>query len=127
MKNLIKFIAVFFLFITFGCSSAYKSIRATEVAPIEIAPLKRNEYVIMNEVEGNGQKSSIFGLLLNMDAVVSLAQRDASFQAVSKVEGADMLIAPRYEIETFNFLGIYKQAKVKVKAKAIRIKASNEN
>ena len=96
-----------------SCSTAYKSIGITSVADVKLEPLKPTEYVILDEVEGVGKKGGFlggFGFALN--GLTEKAKRDAAYQAVSKVEGADMLLAPRYEIETFIFPIFYGQALV---------------
>ncbi len=120
-------IMLLFMFCSFGCTTAYKSIGVASVADIKLEPLKPADYIILEEVEGVGSKGSFLGGFgFALDGVTEKAQRDAAYQAVSRVEGADMLLAPRYEIETFLFPIFFGKAKVKVKAKAIRILTSDE-
>ena len=110
-----------------GCSTAYKSIGVASVADVKLEPLSPGEYIILEEVEGLGRKGAFlggFGFALNR--ITEKAKREAAYQAVSRVEGADMILAPRYEIETFIFPLFYGMARVKVKAKAIRILTSEE-
>ncbi len=122
-----------FMLLTIGflasCSTAYKSINSGAVANVSLEPLKPDRYIILEEVEGEGKAAGLgaggggfFGGMSRVDK----AKRNAEYQAISKVEGADMLLAPRFEIETFSFLFIFSSAKVKVKAKAVRVKATSE-
>lgn len=108
-----------------SCSSAYKSINSGKVADIELQPLTPDRYIILGEVEGYGTAAGLGGAIA-LNGRVEKAKRNAEFQAISKIEGADMLLAPRYEIETFAFPLFFSSAKVKVKAKAVRIKATDE-
>jgi len=130
MKKTVSLILVFAVIasVLSSCSSAYKSIDTGTVANIELEPLKPERYVILEEVEGFGTAAGLgsgAGLLSGVPRL-DKAKRNAEYQAISKVEGADMLLAPRYEIESFNFLFFFSSVKVKVKAKAIRIKATSE-
>jgi hypothetical protein len=126
MKKLLYVFAVLLLAGTlFSCSSAYKSINSGRVADIELQPLAPDRYIILGEVEGYGTASGLGGGIA-LRGRIEKAKRNAEFQAISKVEGADMLLAARYEIETFVFPLFFSSAKVKVKAKAVRIKATDE-
>jgi hypothetical protein len=113
-----------------SCSSAYKSINTGGVANIELERIKPDRYVILDEVEGYGTAAGLGSgssiLAQGVNARLEKAKRNAEYQAISKVEGADMLLAPRYEIESFSIPMLFSSYKVKVKAKAVRIKSTNE-
>lgn len=112
-----------------SCSSAWKTINVGRVGNVELEPIKPDRYVILEEVEGYSKASGLgpaMSLMTGINKRVSKATSNADFQAISKVEGADMLLSPRYEIQTTSFLFLFSSANVKVKAKAVRIKATNE-
>jgi len=129
MKNkAILIIIVTVAIFSTSCVSVRKTIATGNIGAILIEPLKVSQYDILKEVEGYGKATQflIFGAFSkfsNERGVVGKAMGKATYDAVSKVEGADMIIAPKYEIESTNFL-IFKQATVKVKAKALEIKST---
>lgn len=127
-RNVILLTIVAVVFLTSSCTSVRKSISTGYVDNLKIEPLKESQYDILKEVEGYGNASQFlfFGAwskFSNERGVVGKALAKATYDAISKIEGADMLIAPKYEIENTNFL-IFKTAKVKVKAKALQIKTT---
>lgn len=127
----ISFLVVLILALgVMSCTSVRKTMSSLGVQNMKIEPLTPAQYEILGEVEGYGEASRflIFGATFNkysdIPGVEGKAAGQATYDAISKLEGADMLIAPRYEMETFSVLGIYKTARVKVKAKAISIKST---
>ena len=124
-KNLIlPLIAIALL--AFSCTSVRKTMSMVGVQDIKIEPLKSDQYEILGEVEGYGEAARflIFGATYNkygdIPGVEGKAAGKAMYNAISMHEGADVLLAPKYDIEIFDAL-IFKKAKVKVKAKAVRI------
>ena len=136
MKNVIKslFVAVVAAVALSSCTTLDRSIQTVPVAAVEIEPLKRSEYVLMDEVEGFGTSSKF--LSINIAAIASgdesatttgIAKSKARYDALSKLEGADALVAPKMEVEVFRLGFLYEKATVKIRAKAIRIKTSSES
>ena len=87
---------------------------------VKLDPLPRADYMILQDAEGTGSASAF---LFGIGNCINAAKENAMFEAISKIMGADMLIAPRYEIHSIGFLGIYKSVKVTVKAKAVQLKS----
>jgi len=130
MKLIFSFVTILVIIMS-SCTTLNRSIQTVPVQSVSIEPLNRDEYVIMDEVEGYGFASSIFifdiGSGFSGNDYVSRAKAKALYDAISKIEGADAIIAPRIEVEIFKVPLFYREATVKVKAKAIRIKISGEN
>jgi hypothetical protein len=111
-----------------SCTSVRKTISTGYFQDLKIEPLKESQYDVIHEVEGYGEATQFlfFGAFSKFSkerGVVGKALGKATYDAISKVEGADMLIAPKYEVEYSNFL-IIKTATVRVKSKAIQIKTT---
>lgn len=112
--------------LAFSCTSVRKSMSMVGVQDVKIEPLGPDQYEILGEVEGYGEAARflIFGATFNkysdIPGVEGKAAGKAMYNAISMHEGADVLLAPKYETEVFDAL-IFKKAKVKVKAKAVRI------
>lgn len=128
-KIFYAFFAVSLLLIA-SCTSINRTISTVGVHEIFIEPLTPSQYEILGEVDGYGEASrflifgSTFQKYSNLPGVEGKAAGKATYNAISKLEGADMLIAPRFEVETYSFIGLYKKSRVKVKAKAIQIKST---
>ena len=96
------------------------------VQNVELQPLGPDQYEILGEVEGYGEATRflIFGATMNkfsdIPGVEGKAAGKAMYNAISMHEGADVLLAPKWDTEVFDAL-IFKKAKVKVKAKAVKI------
>ncbi len=124
-KNLILSLVAIAL-LAFSCTSVRKSMSTVGVQDLKIEPLGPSQYEILGEVEGYGEAARflIFGATFNkfsdIPGVEGKAAGKAMYNAISMHEGADVLLAPKYETEVFDAL-IFKKAKVKVKAKAVRI------
>ena len=124
----VLFIVVVCAVILSSCTSVRKTISTAYFADLKIEPLKEHQYEVIREVKGYGDATQFlmfgaFSKFSNETGVVGKALGKATYDAISKVEGADMLIAPKYEVEYTNFL-IIKTATVRVKAKAIQIKTT---
>jgi hypothetical protein len=106
-----------------SCSSTSRTIQAAPIAAVEIAPLQPGQYEILAEVTGTGKAGGIGG----QKQILAKAEQQAIFDAVSKVQGADALIAPRYERTTSWgwFILPFASANVSVTGKAIRIKPTS--
>lgn len=127
-RNGVFLIIVAITILASSCTSVRKTISTGYIDNVMIEPLNETQYFVLNEVEGFGEASQFlffgaFSKFSNETGVVGKALGKATYDAISKVEGADMLLAPKYEIENTNFL-IFKTATVKVKAKAIEIKTT---
>jgi hypothetical protein len=119
-----------------GCSSLSAGIGMAGTPKIAIEGLKRNEYQILGEVEGNATaRSAFFGIVkwgpnegVGNDlpgafaTVKERAYAAAAYDAISKVPDADSLLEPRWNAKTWSVPGLYAGATVTVKAKAIRVK-----
>ena len=129
MKNKsVLFIIVLAAIVLASCVSVRKTVSTGGIGSILVEPLKVNQYDILKEVEGYGTATQflIFGAFSKFGTekgVVGKAIAKATYDAISKVEGADMIIAPKYEIESVNYL-LFQKATVKVKAKALEIKST---
>ena len=112
--------------LAFSCTSVRKTMSMVGVQNVELQPLGPDQYEILGEVEGYGEAARflIFGATINkfsdIPGVEGKAAGKAMYNAISMHEGADVLLAPKYDTEVFDAL-IFKKAKVKVKAKAVRI------
>ena len=112
--------------LAFSCTSVRKTMSMVGVQNVELQPLGPDQYEILGEVEGYGEATRflIFGATMNkfsdIPGVEGKAAGKAMYNAISMHEGADVLLAPKYDTEVFDAL-IFKKAKVKVKAKAVRI------
>jgi hypothetical protein len=130
MKKTIIYLLSAFVLINFSCTSIHKTMSSVGVQDIKIQPLTPDQYEVMGQVEGYGEATRIlffganFKSYSDLPGVEGKAAGKATYNAISQLEGADILIAPRYEVEKFDFLGIYAKARVKVKAKAVQIKST---
>ena len=126
MKKILILSLVAIAIMAFSCTSVRKTMSTVGVTNVEIEPLGPDQYEFMGEVEGYGEATRflIFGATFNkfsdVPGVEGKAMGKAMYNAISMQEGADVLFAPRYDTEVFDAL-IFKKAKVKVKAKAVRI------
>ena len=111
---ILSFVAVALL--TFSCTSVRKTMSEVGVQHVELEPLKPDQYEIMGEVEGFGEAARflIFGATWNkygnIPGVEGKAAGKAMYNAISMQEGADVLLAPKYDVEVFDAL-IFKKAK----------------
>lgn len=94
---------------------------STQISNVSLNPLTREQYSILQDVEGNGNATSVlcFGL-----GSKDRAMNRAMYEAIGKIPGADMLIAPRYDIQKNSFLFFFTTYDIKVKGKAIQIKTN---
>jgi hypothetical protein len=128
MKTKSLILALFASVLLISCTSVRKTISTASTGSIKIESFDKTQYDILSEVEGYGSATQFlfFGIWNKFGAergVVGKALGKATYDAISKVEGADILIYPKYEIEHKRYPLIQK-ATVKVKAKAIQIKAT---
>jgi hypothetical protein len=100
-----------------GCTTSTRMMSSGQFAELKFAPLTKDQYTILKDVDGTGTASSF--LIFGAKDCAGRAKNAAMYEAIGKIPGADLLIAPRYEIEKYTFLFIYKRVSVKVKAKAI--------
>jgi hypothetical protein len=99
-----------------GCASSNNFISTVSLSGVAIEPLKSSEYMILGDTEGSGSSWSILFIPFG-----GSAEQEAYNNAVSKVKGADALIAPRIHQSSF-FAFFFSTQTVKITAKAIRIK-----
>jgi hypothetical protein len=110
-----------------NCSTTTKTIPGLTTETVALAPA---DYTISGDTTGK----SCGGMFLifptgktNKNGFVSTAfttnfvEAQAIFDAISKVEGANYLVNPRFEYESTNYL-IYASTCVTVKAKAVTLK-----
>jgi len=124
-----------------GCSSAVKTIPGASIEP------QKADYKILGEITGQGEATRIIGinfktlfskkgawrtvpviaggfnpmaLLGEMPSAVGDAKELAMYDAISKLDNADMMIDPKWSIEETN-LFIIDTAKATVKAKGIQL------
>jgi hypothetical protein len=111
-----------------SCVSVNKTVPVVQFYPLQIEPLNPTQYEILGDVEGVGTSTGVLFLNTGIKfgggeaGVVGIAKAKATYDALSKHEGADAIIAPRYDIQTFSFPIFFRKATVKMKGKAIRIK-----
>lgn len=118
MKKLIP-LSILFILAFSSCRTSSRIVSSTQLSKLNIEPLTKDQYTILPDVEGIGSASSF--LFFGLD-YKKRAKNSAMFNAIGKIPGADMLIAPRFEINTFSFLSIYQKATITVKSKAIQLK-----
>ena len=126
MKKTLILSLVAIALLAFSCTSVRKTMSMVGVQNVELQPLGPDQYEILGEVEGYGEATRflIFGATMNkfsdIPGVEGKAAGKAMYNAISMHEGADVLLAPKWDTEVFDAL-IFKKAKVKVKAKAVKI------
>ena len=128
MKAKSLVLALFAALLLISCTSVRKTISTASTGSIGLMPFDKTQYDVLSEVEGYGSGTQFlfFGIWNKFGSergVVAKALGKATYDAISKVEGADILIYPKYEIEHKRFL-IIQKATVKVRAKAIQIKST---
>jgi hypothetical protein len=121
MKKIIYLIVVVSMVITTSCSSTYRTMSASHISPVNLAPLTPEQYSISQDIEGVGEASSflIFGIGSQFRA-----KDRAMCDAINKIPNADMLISPRFEVSKFSIPLIYSHFTVKVKGKSIQLKTT---
>ena len=130
MKKTAVFLLLAIAFICFSCTSVRKTMSSVGIQNIKIEPLSQDQYDVLGQVEGYGEAARFlfFGSSLkrysDLPGVEGKAAGKATYNAISQLEGADILIAPRYEVEKLNVMGLFVKARVKVKAKAVQIKTT---
>ncbi len=119
MKKMIRICVVSIIAFT-ECTSSTRIMSSAEFSGIPLAPITKEQYSILQDVDGTGMATSV--LFFGSANCMKRAEDAAKYQAIGKIPGADMLIAPRYEVEQSTFLFFYKRITVKVKAKAVQLK-----
>ncbi len=107
-----KKISILLLIITIvfeGCRHEYRSMQQT-TASLTIIPSKE-QYTILGDVEGEGHAKGK-GI-----KAIDMAKENALYTAIGQLKGADLLLAPRFEITVKG-----RRVHVTVKAKAIQLK-----
>ncbi|EOQ95237.1 hypothetical protein LEP1GSC195_2645 [Leptospira wolbachii serovar Codice str. CDC] len=126
MKKSLLFLIVAVAFVA-NCSSTTKTIPGLYTENVTLAPA---DYTISGDTTGKscGGRILIFptGVTNKNGFVTSVFTADyieaqAIFDAISKVEGANYLVNPRFEFETTNYL-FASSTCVTVKAKAVTLK-----
>ncbi|MEB3196066.1 MAG: hypothetical protein VKP62_02580 [Candidatus Sericytochromatia bacterium] len=123
-----------------GCTFNYSAMREAQIGHLQLAPLTPDQYEIVGDVKGSGKATYFLFFELNnqtqyegeflpggwgfKDWFLNSAYRMAHFQAIKSAAGADALVAPRYEVQTWGAPGILTTTTVTVYAKAIRLKAT---
>lgn len=126
MKKSILFLIAAVAFVA-NCSSTSKIIPGLVTENVTLAPA---DYTISGDTTGKscGGRILIFptGITNKNGAVTTVftanyIESQAIYDAISKVEGANYLVNPRFEYESTNYL-VYASTCVTVKAKAITLK-----
>ncbi|MCW7494356.1 hypothetical protein ND861_17050 [Leptospira sp. 2 VSF19] len=126
MKKSLLFLIVAVAFVA-NCSSTTKTIPGLYTTPVDLAPA---DYTISGDTTGKscGGRILIFptGATRKIGFVSSVFTNDyieaqAIFDAISKVEGANYLVNPRFEYESTNYF-FASSTCITVKAKAITLK-----
>ena len=124
MKKFAFLLLLAIALLSFSCTSIRKTMSSVGVQDIKLQPLSPDQYEVLGQVEGYGEATRVlfFGTTFksysDLPGVEGKAAGKATFNAISQLEGADILIAPRYEVEKFDVIGIY------AKAKAVQIKST---
>ncbi|MEB3285492.1 MAG: hypothetical protein VKN33_09425 [Candidatus Sericytochromatia bacterium] len=122
-----------------GCTFHYNTMQQSHLSGLQIQPLTPEQYEILGDVKGSGKatyflffevnnQTQYAGEIMNggwsiSDWFVNSAYRMAHFQAIKSAKGADALIAPRYEVQTWGAPWVLTTTTVTVYAKAIRLKS----
>ncbi|MGJ4732504.1 hypothetical protein [Leptospira levettii] len=126
MKKSLLFLIAAVAFVA-NCSSTTKTIPGLTTETVALAPA---DYTISGDTTGKscGGRFLIFPTgVTNKNGFVSNAfttdyiEAQAIFDAISKVEGANYLVNPRFEYESTNYY-IASSTCVTVKAKAVTLK-----
>lgn len=126
MKKSLLFLIAAVAFVA-NCSSTTKTIPGLHTETVALAPA---DYTISGDTTGKscGGRFLIFPTgITNKNGYISTAftvdylETQAIFDAISKVEGANYLVNPRFEYEATNYF-ILANACVTVKAKAVTLK-----
>jgi hypothetical protein len=122
-----------------GCTFHYNSMQQAHLGGLQIQPLTAEQYEIIGDVKGSGKATYFLFFELNnqtqyageivsggwgfSDWFMNSAYRSAHFQAIKSAQGADALIAPRYEVQSWGAPWVLTTTTVTVYAKAIRLKS----
>ncbi|MEB3222273.1 MAG: hypothetical protein VKS61_09370 [Candidatus Sericytochromatia bacterium] len=119
-----------------GCTFHVNTISHAGLGDLQFAPLGPDQYEILSEVKGSGKATYFLWFEVNNQIQYSgeivghasswwlnSAYRKAHYAAIKSVPGADMLIAPRYEVETWGAPALLNTTTVTVYAKAIRLRS----
>ncbi|MCT8333529.1 hypothetical protein NUH30_07575 [Leptospira sp. 85282-16] len=126
MKKSLLFLIVAVAFVA-NCSTTTKTIPGLYTDNVTLAPA---DYTISGDTTGKscGGRILIFPTgITNKNGFVSTVfttdylEAQAIFDALSKVEGANYLVNPRFEYETTNYL-LLSNTCITVKAKAVTLK-----
>lgn len=126
MKKSLLFLIAVVAFVA-NCSSTTKTIPGLHTETVALAPA---DYTISGDTTGKscGGRFLIFPTgITNKSGFVTTEftpdplQQQAVFDAISKVEGANYLVNPRFEYESTNYF-IASSTCVTVKAKAVTLK-----
>ncbi|MEB3328886.1 MAG: hypothetical protein VKQ33_06605 [Candidatus Sericytochromatia bacterium] len=121
-----------------GCTFHVNTISHAGLGDLQFAPFGPDQYEILSDVKGSGRSTYFLWFEVNNQVQYSgeivghasswwlnSAYRKAHFAAIKSVPGADMLIAPRYEVETWGAPGLLNTTTVTVYAKAIRLRSGS--
>jgi hypothetical protein len=125
-----------------GCTTGMNTIGSVQPYALDLVKM---DYDVLGETTAEATRTAVIGIdwahLFNdngapvadgsiLGTVSSLlpsylsplngAKAEANLASLKKVPNADRLVDPRYEIKTYNLLGIYQKVTVKVTAKAVK-------
>ncbi len=119
-----------------GCGSTLQMDRGSVQT---IATLEPDQYEITGDITGEARVTMVFfffpigqkpqfGVLNNPNAILpyyptsGMVESMAVYNALEKSQGADMIIAPRYEMNVTGFPPFYWKTTVSVKGKGLKLK-----
>lgn len=122
-----------------GCTFHYNTMQQAHLGGLQFQPLTPEQYEILGDVKGAGKATYFLFFEVNNQTqyagemvsggwglsnwFINSAYRQAHFQAIKSAQGADALIAPRYEVQTWGAPWVLTTTTVTVYAKAIRLKS----
>lgn len=119
--KLASLLTILVVLVVTSCTTTSRVTNFGQISDLKLAPLATEQYSILKDVEGSATASNvlIFGL-----GYMQKAKNGAMYEAIGKIPGADMLIAPRFEVDKFSVPFFYNRVTVKVKAKAVQLKTN---
>ncbi|NQU44420.1 hypothetical protein HQ520_14110 [bacterium] len=126
-----------------GCRATVSKMTVMETPTLEFAGLERDQYEILDTVEGHGMTARLFFLIPIGDKEFGYlsphptatsppfgarrsAMAAATYDALSKVQEADMILPLSFTTSRSGIPFIYQKWRSKVKGKAVRIKSDTD-
>ncbi|MEI6489969.1 MAG: DUF6567 family protein [Bacteroidota bacterium] len=104
-----------------GCTVTHHYMDVGRVADVQIAPLTKDQYKILSNVNGNGRATRVLFFGGGVKRLTNKAEKKAMEVAITSIPSADLLIAPHWEVNIQRGFVFFTTVNVSVKAKAVQI------